>query len=81
MSNGGSSVRLSAPDRVLAPPRPPRPPRAPPQSNENVAPAVIMKLAKELRTLSSEPLDGIKVVLNEDDVTDINAEISGPGAR
>ena len=40
-----------------------------------------MKLAKELRTLSSEPLDGIKVVLNEDDVTDINAEISGPGAR
>ena len=35
---------------------------------------------KELRKLSNEPLDGIKVVLNEDDVTDVSAEITGPGA-
>mmetsp|Transcript_10476 Transcript_10476/g.21303 ORF Transcript_10476/g.21303 Transcript_10476/m.21303 type:complete len:203 (-) Transcript_10476:287-895(-) len=47
-------------------------------SNENIAPAVIMSVAKELRKLSQEPLDGIKVVLNEDDVTDITAEIRGP---
>jgi len=47
-------------------------------SNENIAPAVIMSLAKELRKLSCEPLDGIKVVLNEDDVTDVTAEITGP---
>ena len=52
----------------------------PSQSNENVSPAVIMSLAKELRKLSTEPLDGIKVVLNEDDVTDVCADITGPGA-
>ena len=40
-----------------------------------------MSVAKELRKLSQEPLDGIKVVLNEDDVTDVTAEITGPGAR
>ena len=48
-------------------------------SNENISPAVVMKVAKELRGLSSEPLDGIKVALNEDDVTDICADIRGPG--
>lgn len=56
------------------------PSHLPAQSNENIAPAVIMSLAKELRKLSCEPLDGIKVVLNEDDVTDVTAEITGPGA-
>jgi len=39
-----------------------------------------MALAKELRRLSSEPLEGIKVQLNEEDVTDVVADISGPGA-
>jgi ubiquitin-conjugating enzyme E2 S len=37
-----------------------------------------MRVAKEMRKLSSEPLDGIKVALNEEDVTDITAEITGP---
>jgi len=37
-----------------------------------------MALAKEIRKLSQEPLDGIKVTLNEDDVADICAEIGGP---
>jgi ubiquitin-conjugating enzyme E2 S len=46
-----------------------------------MAPAVIMSVAKELRKLSQEPLDGIKVMLNEEDVTDVAAEIRGPGAR
>jgi ubiquitin-conjugating enzyme E2 S len=45
-----------------------------------MAPAVIMSVAKELRKLSQEPLDGIKVQLNEDDVTDITADVTGPGA-
>eukprot|EP00966_Prymnesium_polylepis_P074110 1719921-Prymnesium_polylepis.1 len=49
------------------------------QSNENVSPGVIMSVAKELRKLSNEPLDGIKVGLNEEDVTDICADITGPG--
>ena len=41
----------------------------------------MLSVAKELRKLCTEPLDGIKVVLNEEDVSDINAEIRGPGAR
>ena len=40
-----------------------------------------MSLAKEIRKLANEPLDGIKVQLNEEDVTDVVAEITGPGAR
>jgi hypothetical protein len=52
----------------------------PPQSNENIAPSVVMAVAKELRQLSSEPLEGIKVQLNEEDVTDVVADIAGPGA-
>ena len=50
------------------------------QSNENISPAVVMKVAKELRQLSQEPLDGIKVLMNDEDITDVNAEI-GPGER
>ena len=38
-----------------------------------------MNVAKELRKLSQEPLEGIKVQLNEEDVTDVCAEITGPG--
>lgn len=49
-------------------------------SNENVSPAVVLSVAKEIRKLCTEPLDGIKVQLNEEDVTDIIAEIHGPGA-
>jgi len=48
------------------------------QSNENISPGVIMSVAKELRKLANEPLDGIKVALNEEDVTDIVADIAGP---
>eukprot|EP00967_Tisochrysis_lutea_P057513 scaffold72933_cov35-Tisochrysis_lutea.AAC.2 len=40
-----------------------------------------MAVAKELRKLSSEPPPGIKVLLNEEDVTDICADISGPGVH
>jgi hypothetical protein len=49
-------------------------------SNENISPAVVLSVAKEIRKLCTEPLDGIKVQLNEEDVTDIIAEIHGPGA-
>lgn len=41
-------------------------------------PAVVLSVAKEIRKLCTEPLDGIKVQLNEEDVTDIIAEIHGP---
>ena len=51
------------------------------QSNENIAPSVVMAVAKELRKLTNEPLEGIKVLLNEEDITNIVADIAGPGAR
>lgn len=38
----------------------------------------MMALAKEMRKLCQEPLDGIKVTLNEEDITDVCAEITGP---
>eukprot|EP00320_Phaeocystis_rex_P009908 CAMPEP_0119069972 /NCGR_PEP_ID=MMETSP1178-20130426/33327_1 /TAXON_ID=33656 /ORGANISM="unid sp, Strain CCMP2000" /LENGTH=211 /DNA_ID=CAMNT_0007051779 /DNA_START=25 /DNA_END=660 /DNA_ORIENTATION=+ len=47
-------------------------------NTENISPGVILGLAKELRKLCNEPLDGIKVSLNEEEVTDITAEIVGP---
>jgi len=37
-----------------------------------------MAIGKELRKLSQEPLDGIKVLMNEEDITDVQAEIKGP---
>mmetsp|Transcript_54247 Transcript_54247/g.140080 ORF Transcript_54247/g.140080 Transcript_54247/m.140080 type:complete len:188 (-) Transcript_54247:639-1202(-) len=37
-----------------------------------------MSVAKELRKLCQDPPDGIKVILNDEDVTDIQAEIRGP---
>ena len=40
---------------------------------------MILNVAKELRKLSRQPPDGMKVSLNEDDVTDVTAEIQGPG--
>jgi ubiquitin-conjugating enzyme E2 S len=39
----------------------------------------VIGIAKELRKLSTEPPEGIKVLMNEDDVTDITADIRGPG--
>jgi len=47
-------------------------------SNENMQPGELIKVAKELRKLTMEPLDGIKVQLNEEDMADIQAEITGP---
>ena len=38
-----------------------------------------MGVAKELRKLSDEPLDGIKILMNEEDITDVCADIKGPG--
>jgi len=48
------------------------------QVNENISPGVVMNVAKELRKLSKEPLDGIVVNMNEEDVTDVTADIVGP---
>ena len=55
------------------------PPLTRAQSNENIAPQVLRQVARELNSLAGSPPDGIKVHVNEEDITDIQATITGPG--
>ena len=48
-------------------------------SFENLAPQVSRQICKELQQLISDPPEGIKVILNEEDISDIQAIIDGPG--
>ena len=50
-------------------------------SFENLAPQVSRQICKELQQLISEPPEGIKVILNEEDISDIQAIIDGPGRK
>lgn len=50
------------------------------QSNENLPPQVVTRLMKEIHRLCSKPPEGITVDFAEDNMTNINAEIDGPGA-
>ncbi|XP_023239835.1 ubiquitin-conjugating enzyme E2 S isoform X1 [Centruroides vittatus] len=45
---------------------------------ENLSPQVIRQVSKELTELASNPPEGIKILLNEDDITDIQALLEGP---
>jgi ubiquitin-conjugating enzyme E2 S len=45
---------------------------------ENISPSVIRKVAGELRKLMETPIDGVKIIPNETDITDIQAIIEGP---
>ena len=47
---------------------------------ENLPPQVIRRVTKEVMGLAEDPPEGIKVYLNEEDITDIQATIEGPGA-
>ncbi|KAK9824376.1 hypothetical protein WJX72_009836 [[Myrmecia] bisecta] len=47
-------------------------------AGEGVSPAVINRLAKELRELQLKPEEGLKVHLNEDNIADVQAEFEGP---
>lgn len=47
-------------------------------TNENLPPNVIKQLAKELKNLDETPPEGIKVIVNDDDFTNIYADIEGP---
>ena len=50
------------------------------QSNvENLSPQIIRQVTKELIDLQKNPPEGIKVFMNEEDVTDVQAAIEGPG--
>lgn len=46
---------------------------------ENLSPQVIRRVTKELLELAESPPEGIKVFVNEEDITDIQATITGPG--
>uniref|UniRef100_A0A674JJE7 Ubiquitin conjugating enzyme E2 S n=1 Tax=Terrapene triunguis TaxID=2587831 RepID=A0A674JJE7_9SAUR len=51
-----------------------------PNSNvENLPPHVIRLVYKEVSTLTSDPPEGIKVFPNEEDITDVQVTIEGPG--
>lgn len=45
---------------------------------ENLSPQTIRGVAREMQGLVADPPEGIKVQLNEEDVTDIQAFIEGP---
>eukprot|EP00123_Amoebidium_parasiticum_P022762 comp9439_c0_seq1/m.4496 comp9439_c0_seq1/g.4496 ORF comp9439_c0_seq1/g.4496 comp9439_c0_seq1/m.4496 type:complete len:223 (-) comp9439_c0_seq1:24-692(-) len=47
-------------------------------ANENLAPAVITRLSRDVKKLMTTHLEGIKVEIKEDDMTDIFAVIDGP---
>lgn len=46
---------------------------------ENLSPQIIRQVVKEMHEISTNPPEGIKVQINESDVTDIQAVIEGPG--
>jgi len=47
-------------------------------SLENIPPACIRRIAHEIRKLTTTPADGVKLIPNECDITDIQALIEGP---
>ena len=46
---------------------------------ENLHPQTVRHVLREVTDLARDPPEGIKVFLNEDDITDIQATIEGPG--
>lgn len=50
-------------------------------SVENLCPQVLRRVTKEVLELAEQPPEGIKVFINEQDLTDIQATIEGPGKK
>jgi ubiquitin-conjugating enzyme E2 S len=50
-------------------------------TNENISPKAMKAIMLEIRDLTKSPIDGVRVVLNEECVTDVQADIDGPGAQ
>lgn len=48
---------------------------------ENLSPQIIRQVVREMHDIQTNPPEGIKVQLNEADVTDIQAVLEGPGKR
>lgn len=51
------------------------------KANENLSPAAIRQIVKEIKELTQNPPEGIKIIPNEEDFTDIQSLIEGPGTR
>lgn len=49
-----------------------------PSNVENFSPHVIKQISRELCDLTQNPLEGVRVVFNEDDITSVQADIDGP---
>lgn len=47
-------------------------------TNENLAPQVVLKLMKDIKKLCQNPPEGIKLFVNDDNVANITAELQGP---
>lgn len=45
---------------------------------ENLSPQIIRRVAKEMSELANDPPEGIRVIINDQDITDIQALIEGP---
>lgn len=45
---------------------------------ENLSPQIIRQVSKEIADLCNDPPEGIKIFPNEEDITDIQAQIEGP---
>jgi ubiquitin-protein ligase len=45
---------------------------------ENLSPGTVNAIVKQLRELQEKPAEGISVVVNEENVADVQAEVLGP---
>merc|ERR1712179_517394 len=45
---------------------------------ENLNPQVIRQIGREIQTLTSDPMEGVSLLFNDQDMTDIQAIIEGP---
>ena len=45
---------------------------------ENLNPQVMRYISKEIKELVEKPLEGIHVIVNDDDITELQAVIDGP---
>ena len=48
---------------------------------ENLSPQIIRQVTKEIGSLCRNPPEGIKLFMSDEDVTDIQAIIDGPGKK
>ncbi|CAK8682460.1 ubiquitin-conjugating enzyme E2 S-like [Clavelina lepadiformis] len=47
-------------------------------NQENLAPQIVKQVYKEFASLKNDPVEGVNISMNEDDVTEIHATMEGP---